>query len=149
MSYQEKSTIVNIISTLLVSAFFWVYILQRYQAENPELMAIFKFWGTAFVTLIVLSIVANIIITIIFTIINTIVTKEEEDPLFVDERDKLVELKGTRNACYLFSGGVVFAMVTLTLDIHPSMMFIILILSGMVGDIFGNMTRLYFYRRGV
>ena len=148
MSYQEKTTIVNIITTLLVSALFWVYTLQRYQAENPELMEVFKFWGTAFIALVAISIVANIIIIIIFTIINAIVTQEEEDPSFTDERDKLIELKGTRNASYLFSAGVVFAMFTVALDAHPTMMFIILLLSGMAGDLFGNLTRLYFYRRG-
>jgi hypothetical protein len=148
MAYQEKNAIVNIISTVLISMFFWLYVFQRYQEEIVNPTNIFKFWGTAFLTLVIASIVFQVVMTVVFNVINTIVTQEEEDPSFVDERDQLIELKATRNAMYLFSAGVALSMAILVIDMPPSAMFILLILSGMVGELFGNVSRLYFYRRG-
>jgi hypothetical protein len=147
MSYHEKRAIVNMFSSVLVTAIYSVYLYIRYLAGGGEFINDPRFWGKAFLIFIPVSIVANIIISIIFTIHYRITTKEEE-PSFSDERDKLIELKGIRNALYVFSIGVVLAMVTLVLEMPIYVMFITIIYSGLLSSVIDEFTQFYLYRRG-
>ena len=94
-----------------------------------------------------MSIVAKIIIYILFSIVNMIATREEE-PSITDERDKLIELKATRNSLYVFGAGFLVAMGSLVMEMPPSAMFIILICAGIVSEMISDLSQFYFYRRG-
>lgn len=148
MSFQEKKNIVSLSGTVLIFTFYCLYVLQRYQESSLDQADTFSFWGSVILILIPVSIVAKIIIHIVFSIINTIATNEK-DPAFSDELDKLIELKATRNSHYVFILGFVLAMGSLVIDMQPSMMFIILFVSGFVSELAGNVTQLYLYRKGV
>jgi hypothetical protein len=147
MSYQERKNIVSLISTILIFGIYCLYMLQMYQEGSIDSTS-FKFWGSVILILIPLSIVAKIIISIIFNIIYRMTTNEKE-PSFSDELDKLIELRATRNSHYVFVIGFLLAMGSLVMDLPPYVMFIILIFSGLVSEIFGVFTQLYLYRRGV
>jgi hypothetical protein len=147
MSYQEKKNIVSLISTILIFGFYCLYMFQKYQEGHID-STDWIFWGSVILILIPVSIVAKIIIHIVFSIINTIATNEKE-PAFSDELDKLIGLKATRNSHYVFTIGFVLSMVPLVMDMSPSVMFIILILSGLVSEVVGFITQLYLYRKGV
>ena len=73
----------------------------------------------------------------------------EKEPSFADELDKLIELKATRISHYVFVLGFLLSMGSLVMNISPSVMFSILILSGFVSELAGIITQLYLYRRGV
>ncbi len=148
MGFQEKNVIVNIFSTIVITIVYWLYIYQRYQETNPSESEIFQFWGLAFIILIVISIVLKVIIVVLFTILNYIITREEEDPSFTDERDELIELKATRNSLYVFSIGIVIGMGLLAVGLPPNALFVMVIVSGTLSDLFGEMSKFYFYRRG-
>ena len=148
MSFQERRAVVSLISTILISAFYSAYMVQRYPEGNAYSTEVFHFWGSFFLILIPVSIVARIVIHILFNIINTIATKEKE-PSITDERDKLIELKATRNSLYVFTFGFLLAMGALIMDMPPTSMFIILFCSGIVSEMVGDISQLYFYRRGV
>lgn len=148
MSYQEKKNIVSLISTLLIFGFYSLYVFQMYQEGSIDRADTFRFWGAAILILIPVSIVAKIIISIVFNIIYRITTNEKE-PSFSDELDKLIELKATRNSHYVFILGFLLAMGSLVMDMPLSVMFITLILSGFVSELFGVITQLYLYRKGV
>jgi len=147
MSYQEKRAIMSLISTILITALYSVYMAQRYPEGSSYSAEVFRFWGAFFLILIPVSIVAKIIIYILFSIINAITTREVE-PSFSDERDKLIDLKATRNSFYAFIFGFLLAMVSLVMDMPPAAMFIILICSGLVSEIVGDISQFIFYRRG-
>jgi hypothetical protein len=147
MSYHEKRAIVNMLSSVLVTASYSVYLYVRYLAGGGEFINDPRFWGQAFLIFIPVSIVANIIISIVFTIHYRITTREEE-PSISDERDKLIELKGSRNALFAFSIGVVLSMVTLVLDMPIYVMFITIIYSGLLSSVIDEFTQFYLYRRG-
>lgn len=147
MSYQEKRAIVNLISSVLITIFYSVYMVQRYPETGPYSVEIFRFWGAFFLILIPVSIVARILTHIVFAIINTVAAHEEESDM-MDERDKLFELKATRNSLYVFSAGVILAMAALVVDLPPSAMFVILICAGLVSDMISEISQFYFYRRG-
>jgi hypothetical protein len=150
MSYQERRSIVNLISTVLISAIYSAYMFQRYPEGSPYSPDVFRFWGAFFLILIPVAIVAKIVIYIVFIIINTIATRAEEPSVnMTDERDKLIELKATRNSLYVFGAGFLLAMASLVIDMPPSTMFIILICAGIVSEIVGDLSEFYFYRRGV
>lgn len=147
MSYHEKRAIVNMISSVLITASYSVYLYVRYLAGGGEFINAPHFWGSAFLIFIPVSIVANIIISIVFTIHYRITTKEEE-PSVSDERDKLIELKAARNALYVVSIGVVLSMVTLVLNMPIYVMFITIIYSGLLSSVTDEFTQFYLYRRG-
>lgn len=148
MSYQERHSIVNLISTLAITALYSAYMLPRYPQADPYSPEIFRFWGSFFLILIPVSIIARIIIEIIFTILNTIATREKV-PSITDERDKLIGLKATRNGLYTFIAGFLIALASLAMDNPPVTMFIILLGAGLASTVVDDLSQVYFYRRGV
>ncbi len=147
MSYHEKRAVVNMFSSVLVTAGYSVYLYIRYLAGGGGFINDPRFWGKAFLIFIPVSIVANIIINIAFTIHYRLTTKEEE-PSISDERDKIIELKGSRNALFVFSIGVVLSMVTLVIGLPLYVMFITMIYSGLLSSVIDEFTQFYLYRRG-
>lgn len=148
MSYQERRAIVSLISSVLISALYSAYMIQRYPQGDAYSPDVFRFWGAFLLILIPVSIVAKIVIYIVFSIINAIATKEEEPPI-TDERDRLIELKATRNSLYVFTFGFLLGMGSLVIDLPPAAMFIIFICSGIVSEMASDISQFYFYRRGV
>lgn len=147
MSSQERRAIVSLLTTLLLAAIFLVYVLPRYPAGNPYSAAVFHFWGLAVVILIPVSIAANIAISIVFSIVYSMATHEKASS-FADERDKFIELRALRNALYVFACGFFLAMGSLVIGMPPSVMFIVLMVSGYGSGMVGNISQLYLYRKG-
>jgi len=147
MPSQERQTIVSLLTTLLLAAIFFVYVLPRYPAGNPYSAAVFHFWGVAVVILIAVSIVANIAMSIVFSIVYSMATHEKAAS-FTDERDKFIELRALRIALYVFTCGFFLAMGSLVIDLPPSVMFIVLMGSGFVAVMVGYISQLYLYRKG-
>ncbi len=148
MVYQEKRSIINIISSLVIFSGYSYYVFELNGKENLPLINDFSFWGKFILVLIPVTIVSKIIIYIIFSIINTIATREDI-PSITDERDKLIELKSLRNSHYIFVIGFLTSMAVLLTDWPHYIMFIILILSGLISEIFAEISKFYYYRKGV
>ena len=148
MTYQEKKSIVSVISTIFIFVSYCLYMYLRYPGGAAESSEVFRYWGSFVLFLILFSIVAHIIISIIFNIVFRITTNEKE-PAFADELDKLIDLKANRNSFFVFIVGFLFAMGSLVIYEPSQVMFIILITSGFISDVTGSVTKLYHYRRGV
>ncbi|MED4531559.1 hypothetical protein [Metabacillus fastidiosus] len=148
MTYQEKKSIVSLISAILIFGSFCLYMYPQYPEGGLGSAETFRYWGSFVLILTVVSIVAHIIISIIFNIVFRMTTKEKE-PKFMDELDKLIDLKANRNSFFVFIIGFLFAMGSLIIYEPSQMMFIILIASGFISDVIGSVTKLYHYRRGV
>ncbi|MDQ0195626.1 hypothetical protein [Paenibacillus wynnii] len=148
MSYQEKKNIVSLLGSFLVFVWYGLYVFQKHPLGSIDSANTFSFWGGVILILIPVSIVVKIIITIVFNIIYRITTNETE-PSFSDELDKLIELKATRNSHYVFTLGFLVSMGSLVMDMQPTVMFIILMVSGFLSEMVGGITQLYLYRRGV
>lgn len=134
-------------ATVVFGAYCWIVYL-RFQDLNPEGVELFRFWGAVFLILIPVTMVVRMIIEIIFMIINRMATKEEA-PSFADELDKIIDLKAMRVSYFVFILGFFLAMGSLTLQMTPTTMFIILLLSGYTSESVGIIWRLYLYRKGV
>ena len=97
--------------------------------------------------LIPVSIAANIAVSIAFSIVYSMATQEKTS-LVSDERDQLIELRAIRNGLYVFAGGFSLAMGSLAIDMPPSVMFIIIMVSGYGSGLVSNLTQIFLYRRG-
>jgi hypothetical protein len=111
---------------------------------------VFRLWGIIIVLAVVVTIFATILTHIVSTIIQAIKTGEENPKVedFEDERDQLIDLRGTKITYFFHSIGVLVSMLTFVLGQPPLVMFTLLILSGVVAQIIGDISRLYLYRRG-
>lgn len=147
MEHKEKQTLVTLINSILIPVIYSLYVYYNYVAVDMTLLNDFKFWGKAFIFLIIISIVAQIIIHILFVIINKIVTNEELSSLN-DERDKLIDLKSIRISHWVFTIGFMITMSSLAIGMAPYVMFLGLVLSGFFSGIISEASKLYFYRKG-
>jgi hypothetical protein len=148
MTYQEKQNIVNIFSGLLITAIYAWMVYQRQLQGRFDLSEDFSKWGVIFLIFIGVSIVSRIIIQIIFHILNAIATREQEVPA-VDERDKLVKLKATRNSYYVFTSGFVLSVMALAIGMPVYGMFIAFVVFGLIAEIMDNGSQIYYYRKGI
>lgn len=148
MTYQEKKSIVTLISTILIFTVYCLYMYPKYPQEVLDSKVTFHYWGSFVLVLTLISIAAHIVISIIFNIVFRITTGETE-PAFADELDQRIDLLAFRNAFATFIIGFLLAMGSLVIDQPLKVMFIILIVSGFLSDITGSISRLYHYRKGV
>jgi len=148
MTYQEKKSIVSILSTILITAGYWAYRYPQHPEGGLASADALRYWGSFVLVLTVVSIAAHIVIGIVFNILFRMTTGEKE-PSFADELDRLIELKAHRNSFLVFILGFIGAMASLVIDEPSQLMFVILIASGFAADVTGSMTKLYHYRRGV
>ncbi|MDK8643862.1 hypothetical protein [Niallia taxi] len=148
MTYQEKKSIVSIVSAVIifVSFSFWMY--PQYPIGGVLEDQFLPFWGRFVLLLTLVSIIAHIIISIIFNILFSVTTKEKQ-PSFEDELDKLIALKANRNSFFIFILGFLSSMTALVISQPLQVMFIILIISGFLADVTGSVTKFYHYRKGV
>ena len=144
---KEKQILVSLISSPLILGSYSLYVYQKYVAGNPVVINDFKFWGKAILILIPVSIIAHIIIHIIFVAINKIATNEDV-PTITDERDKLIELKGTRVSHWTYSLGFLLSMGSIAIGMQPYVMFILLMASFFVACCAGEITKIVLYRKG-
>jgi hypothetical protein len=148
MTYQEKKSIVSLISAVLIFGFYSLYMYPGHPGGGLESTETFRYWVLFVLNLTLISILAHIIIHIIFNIIFRITTGEKE-PTFEDELDKLISLKANRISFFVFIIGFLLSMGALVMFQPSQIMFIILIISGFISDVSGSVTKLYHYRKGV
>lgn len=149
MSFQERNIAASFVIFILILAFYVVRVFQLVQNESFNLSNMVRLW----VIVIVLGIVVTIIGTILTHIGSGIVEaiKTQKEPVIEDiqdERDRLIDLRGTRVAYIVYSLGVLLAMLTFALGQPPLVMFSLLIFFGLVAQVIGDISRLVLYRRG-
>ncbi len=148
VSYQERRSIFNLISSILITVFYCAYMIRRYPQAEAYSQEVFQYWGSFFLILVIVSIVVKLIVYIIFSVINTVVTKEQE-PSIIDERDQMIELKSARNGGYVFIIGFLIAMIFNSAGQVPALMFVILLCAGLASDMISSISEFFYYRRGV
>lgn len=150
MSYQQKNITVSLVSTSLILIFFFVRISQMLQVGDLIPNDVYRLWGIIIVLSIVVTIAGTILTHIFSAIIEAIKTGNEDPQIedLEDERDKLIDLKGTKVTFTFFSIGVLLSMLTMVLGQPSMVMFTLLIFFGIFAQITGDISRLYLYQRG-
>lgn len=151
MSFQQKNITVSLVNFTLILAFFVVRIGQLVQNGSFAEPSVFRLWGIVIVLAVVVTILATILTHIVSTIIEAIRTGEKAPEIedFQDERDKLIDLRGTKVTYTVSSLGAFLAMLTFVFGQPPLVMFTLLIFFGVSAQIVGDITRLLLYRRGI
>jgi hypothetical protein len=156
MTFQEKNIAVSLGSFTLILAVYLIRLSQMLRDGGLNSTSVFRLWGTVIVLAIVFTIFATILTHIVSAIIQAIVqaikTGEKEPDIEIDdlqdERDKLIDLRGTKATYFVSSIGIGLAMLTYVLGQPPLVMFTLLIFVGIVAQIIGDISRLVLYRRG-
>jgi hypothetical protein len=149
MSFQEKNITVSLISFILILIVFLISLIIMISGGNFASTNVFRLWGITIVLAIVLTILGTILTHIFSAIVEAIQTQEEPEIEDIqDERDKLIDLRGTRVTYIASSIGVFLAMLTFVLGQPALVMFTLLIFFGLVAQISGDISRLVLYRRG-
>jgi hypothetical protein len=149
MSFQEKNITVSLVNFILIWGFYLIRVFQMIQGGSFNSTNVFRLWGIVIAMAVVVTIFATILTHIVSAIIQAIKTKGEpniED--IADERDRLIDLRGTKVTYFVSSIGVFLSMLTFVLGQPPLVMFTLLIFFGVVAQIIGDISRLYLYRRG-
>lgn len=165
MSYQEKRTIISVLSGMALLAAYCIYAFGKVQAGTAAADDM-KFWATTILVFIGIGVVAMIVIQIIFHILLSIamavkeqvktgqcndkqIEKSLELDMVEDEMDKLIGLKAMRVGFAITGIGFILVLVSQVLRYSPVVMLHILFFSFSIGSMAEGMTQLYFYRRGV
>ena len=149
MSFQEKNITVSLVNFILILGVYLVRMFQMIQGGSFNSTNVFRLWGIVIVLAILVTIFATILTHIVSNIIQAIKTKEEPDIEDVqDERDQLIDLRGTKITYFVSSIGVFLSMLTFVFGQPPLVMFALLIFFGLVAQIIGDISRLVLYRRG-
>jgi len=150
MSFQQKNITVSLVNFSLILGFYLFRVFQMIQGGSFTSTNVFRLWGIVIALAIGVTIFATILTHILSAIIQAIKTGEENPKIedFEDERDRLIDLRGTKVTYFVSSIGVFLAMLTFVLGQPPLVMFTLLIFFGVVAQIVGDISRLVLYRRG-
>jgi hypothetical protein len=149
MSFQEKNITVSLVNFILILGFFLISLFLMIQGGTFNSTNVFRLWGIVIVLAVVVTIFATILTHIVSAIIQAIKTQEEPEIEDIqDERDRLIDLRGTKVTYTVSSIGVFLSMLTFAFGQPPLVMFTLLIFFGVVAQIVGDISRLYLYRRG-
>lgn len=150
MSFKQKNVTATLVSFSLILVYFSIRVLLMIRGETFIAANVFRLWGIVIVLAVVVTIFGTILAHIIFAILEAIRTHEEPEIEDVeDERDTLIDLRGTKVTNVASSFGVLLAMLTFVFGQPPLVMFTLLIFFGIVAQIIGDISRLALYRRGV
>lgn len=150
MSFQEKNITVTLISFLLILVFYTIRVFQMATDGGLNSTELFRLWGVTIVLSIIVTIVGMILTHIVSTIVIAIQTGDDDPDIedIKDERDEIIDLKGTKITYTIASIGSFFAMLTFVQGQSPLVMFALLVFFGLLAQVIGDMTRLFVYRRG-
>jgi hypothetical protein len=149
MSYQEKNITVSLVNFTLILGFYLIRVFQMIQGGSFNPTNVFRLWGIVIILGIVVTILGTILTHIVSAIIQAIKTKQEPDIRDIqDERDTVIDLRGTKITYITYSIGVFLSMLTFALNQPPLVMFTVLVFFGLLAQIIGDISRLYLYRRG-
>jgi len=150
MSFQEKNIAVSLVTFTLILGFYLLRVFQMIQGASFNSTNVFRLWGIVIVLAIFITIFATILTQILSAIIQAIKTGEKNPKIedIADERDRIIDLRGTKTTYFVASIGSFLSMLTFVLGQPPLVMFTLLIFFGVVAQIIGDISRLYQYRRG-
>ena len=149
MSYQEKNITVSFVSHLLIVAYYLVNLFQMFQEGGLVSTRLFILWAIVIIAAIIVNIIGGILTNIVLSIVHAMKTRSAEKERFMaDERDRSIELKGVKASYITFSIGVLLSMLTFVFGQPPLVMFSLLVFFSIAAELIGDISQLYFYRRG-
>jgi len=147
MSFTERSTIAELVTSLAVIALFtWVIVTRQAEGAfaGPEGLQI---WARQILWMIPVGISVGIGVSVLLALAYHVTLREAFDGL-VDERDRIIVLFGWKVTAITISTGFVAALAALAWGVTPLLALNLMLASFAAGDLAGNAARLWRYRRG-
>jgi len=149
MSYKEKSIAISLVSYLMILGYYLIQVFRMIQAGGLVAGKLFTLWAVVIVATILVNILGNILASIVLAIVHAIRTRSDAvEPSTEDERDRLIDLKGSKIAYITFSIGVFIAMLAFILGQPALVMFALIIFFSSLAEIIGSISQIVLYRRG-
>ena len=150
MSFQQKNITVSLVNFTLILGFYLIRMLQMILSESFTSANVFRLWGIIIGLAVAVTIIGTILTHIVSAIIQAIKTGKEDPKIedIQDERDQIIDLKGTRITYTVSSIGVFLSMLTFVFGQPPLVMFSLLIFFGVFAQVVGDISRLVLYQRG-
>ncbi|GAB5415933.1 MAG: hypothetical protein Crog4KO_07140 [Crocinitomicaceae bacterium] len=148
MSTQEKKAVFNLITTIAFMGGYVFYTFGIYGDINIPQIDTPSFWGEFMLIMMGVTIVLKIVSYIIFYSIMTQLNKDE-DLEFEDDYDKQIEMRSDRNSHHLFMLGFIGSLIPLAMGQSIANMFIILLSAGLISSIVSDLSKLYYYKKGI
>lgn len=157
MSYNSKKNICNILTEVIVFISYIIFANSRYAPSIEDLKA----WSIVILSIAIMGTILVIFVQIIFHIISTICMSIKENrtdvemvrqviltSTFIDERDRLINLRANKISNTFLVGGFVVSIFLLLEE--PSIFFIFQFLFGVFwfSAIVGEFANIYFYETG-
>ena len=151
MTFKQKNIVVTLVIFSLILVFYIGRVSDLVSNGNFAAPNVFWLWGTVLVMAVVGSIV-GMILTHVGSAIWIAASTGDRDPEIdesKDERDALIDLKGTRTEYVVFSLGTFLAMLAFVVGQPALVMFALLVFVSIVAQVAGDAWRLWLYERGV
>jgi hypothetical protein len=149
MSYKEKSIAISLVSYLMILGYYLIKVLQMIRGGGLVASRLFVLWAVVIVATILVNILGNILASIVLAIAHAIQTRSDQvEPYVEDERDRLIDLKGSKIAYITFSIGVFIAMLAFILGQPALVMFALIIFFSSLAEIVGSISQIALYRKG-
>ena len=148
MNFEVKNIYAGFASTILIFALYFTLVSGMHAAgrfDGPEGMALL---GKAILALMAGGIVVHIIMLILANILFAIIHNEPKPSFVVDERDKLIELRGLRISYYVFGAGYVAAMIAMAMGLAAFWVFNLLLVFCALSALMEGVVKLVLYHRG-
>jgi len=150
MTFKQKNIAVSLVNFILIEMYFLMRVTQLVSNDNFDNEHVFRLWGTVIFLAIVVTVLAMILAIIMPVIVESARTGNPAPEIdrVEDERDEIIDLKGTRVTQTVSSLGSLIAMLTFVFGQPALVMFTLLIFFGVLAQIVGDARRLLLYRRG-
>lgn len=150
MTFTEKNIMVRLVNFSLILAILLIGVAFMMVNDAFTATNVFRLWGVVIVLAVIVTVAATIMTHIVIAIIEKQRTGNPNPQIdsLEDERDKLIDLRGTKLTYHINSLGAFGAMLTYVFGESPLVMFTLLIIAGVVAQISGDVRRLLLYRGG-
>lgn len=141
-----------IMTTLTIGIYSFI-MYSRFQNGLYSTMTLLRFWSIFFLLLMLISIVLSVLSEILLGIMLGIKKELSKDPDtltdIIDERDKLIELKTTKFAQYVFVLGFISGLVALYFDASIHYFFIFVLVFGFLSEVTEHGLNIYYREKGI
>lgn len=163
MSYQEKKTLMSLITSLLILI---AYCLYAFGKAGMAHMNDLEFWAKTMLVFIGIGIVALIIIQIVFHILmavtkavqqkmkdetfdDKVIEQSIEREMVEDEMDKLIELKANRLGYTIMGLGFPAGLIAIAFGASAVALLNILFFAAWTGSFIEGLMQIRYYRKGL
>lgn len=151
MAIAVQKAVFNLVTTVLLMGGYVFYIFGIHGDLYFSQVAEIQFWGSFILKLAGVMVVAKIMLFILFAIFRAIKNEHEDKESldFMDERDKLIEMKSERYSNWVSMFGFIASMVPISMGYGVQYMFITLLSFGFVSGVMSEVWKIHFYNKGV